>query len=136
MSSIFYRRINYRIRKFIEDNMLFISIFETFLNFLIVFDWFLANFGPTGLVMIKLKRILISFRSGIRSDLFCVFRSNRSQGVITRMEVEVHNHPLHNENIGFYIFRIKKKIREIEINNWPISYERLIMWSYITWSIL
>lgn len=33
MSSIFYRWINYRIRKFIEDNMLFISIFETFFEF-------------------------------------------------------------------------------------------------------
>ena len=137
MSSTFYRRINYRIRNFIEDNMLFILIFETFFDFFsfwLIYGEFCR--GPTGLVMIKMKRILISFRSGIRSDLFCVFRSNRSQGVITRMEVEVHNHPLHNENIGFYIFRINKKIREIEINNWPISCERLIMWSYVTWSIL
>ena len=42
MSSIFYRRINYRIRKFIEDNMLFISIFETFFKF---FDSFWLIFG-------------------------------------------------------------------------------------------
>lgn len=38
VSSIFYRRINYRIRNFIEDNMLFILIFEIFLNFFLVFD--------------------------------------------------------------------------------------------------
>ena len=92
---------------------LFESVFED--NFEFLTD--LCGILRPVMVMIKMKRILISFRSGIRSDLFCVFRSNRSQGVITRMEVEVHNHPLHNENIGFYIFRIKKKIREIEINN-------------------